>query len=314
MIVHVVCFNAQHTTGPHSFCLPSVEDLAFLVRIHSMHPPKLSMGSTYLPHLNDPFLRELDNLRVQASLDEELVACHIDLTNAFWSLVLPKALQGTFRVQIDGQIYGFSCLPFGWQFSPLICQYVLGFILESVHLDSSLVLQYIDDFLVVGYGKHRVRTAAGALSEALRKVGAIISIKSELELCVRSHGWASTWFSLVPMQGFFLRGRGGLPWLASRSRRQCCPSLKSMRDVSWGGMFGLYDPMQVMHHFYQGGGPIASGVLTGCKTAPSPCLPASCTASSCLWGVGHQNSCCLCPFVAGVLCLSTLHLMWTYSK
>ena len=91
------------------------------------------------------------------------MACHIDLTNAFWSLVLPEALQGSFRVQIDGQIYGFSCLPFGWQFSPLICQYVLGFILESVQLDSVLVLQYIDDFLVVGYGRNLVRTAVGAL-------------------------------------------------------------------------------------------------------------------------------------------------------
>ena len=84
------------------------------------------MGSSHLPHLSNPFLRELDRLWVQASPGEELVACPIDLTNAFWSLVLPEALQGGFRVQIDGQIYGFSRLPFGWQFSPLICQYVLG--------------------------------------------------------------------------------------------------------------------------------------------------------------------------------------------
>ena len=130
MIVHVVRFDKQHTCRPHNFCLPSVEDLAFLVQIYSMLPPKLSIGTTYLPHLNDPFPRELDNLRVQASRDEELVACHIDLTNAFRSLILPEALQGSFRVQIDGQTYGFSCLPFGWQFSPLICQYVLGFILR----------------------------------------------------------------------------------------------------------------------------------------------------------------------------------------
>ena len=74
-----------------------------------------------------------------------------------------------------------------------------------------------------------------------------------------------------------------------------------MRDVFWGGMSGLDDPMQVMRHFCQGGGPIVSGVLIGCKNAPSPYLPASCTASSCLCGVGHQNSYCLCLFLAGVL-------------
>ena len=35
--------------------------------------------------------------------------------------------------------------------------------------------------LVVGYGKRRVRTAARALSDALRRAGAVISIKSVLE-------------------------------------------------------------------------------------------------------------------------------------
>ena len=181
MIVHLVRFNRQHQSRPHNFCLPFVEDLAFLVQVHSMLPPRLSMGSACMSHLNDPFLRELDNLRVQASTSEDLVACHIDPTSAFWSLVLPEALQGSCRVQTDGQIYGFSCLPLGWQFSPLISQYVLGFILESIHLDSVLVLQYIDDFLVVGYGKNRIRTAAGALSEAFQRAGNFISIESVLE-------------------------------------------------------------------------------------------------------------------------------------
>ena len=76
------------------------------------------MSNAYMSYLGDPFLRELDSLRVQASADEELVACHIDLTHAFWSLILPEALQGCFLVQIDGQICGLSCLPFGWHFHP----------------------------------------------------------------------------------------------------------------------------------------------------------------------------------------------------
>ena len=118
MIVHLVLFNKLHQSKPHSFCLPYVEDLAFLVQVHSMLPPRLSMSSAYMSYLNDPFSRELDGVRVQASVDEELVACHFDRRNAFWSLMLLEALQGGFRVQIDGQIYGFSFLPFGWQFHP----------------------------------------------------------------------------------------------------------------------------------------------------------------------------------------------------
>ena len=67
MIVHFVRFNKQHQCRLHSFCLPSVEDLAFLVQIHSMLPPTLSLGGAYLSHLSDPVLKELDNPLVQAS-------------------------------------------------------------------------------------------------------------------------------------------------------------------------------------------------------------------------------------------------------
>ena len=62
--------------------------------------------------------------------------------------------------------------------SPLICQYVLGFILESDYLDSVLVSQYMDHFLVGGYNTNR----GGAAAEALReRAGTTISIKSVLE-------------------------------------------------------------------------------------------------------------------------------------
>ena len=51
MIVHLVRFNKQHQLKPHSFCLPSVEDFAFLVQVHSMLPPRLSMNSAYMSYV-----------------------------------------------------------------------------------------------------------------------------------------------------------------------------------------------------------------------------------------------------------------------
>ena len=66
----------------------------------------------------------------------QLVACHNDLIVAFWSLILPPRLQGSFRVLIEGPIYAFYCLPFGWQHSPIICQIVLASILEIVPTNS----------------------------------------------------------------------------------------------------------------------------------------------------------------------------------
>ena len=179
MIVHLVKFNKAHSFKPTNFSLPTVEDLAFLIQVHSM---SLSLGGgEYLNFLSDPFLVALEDLRLSAGPREDLVACHVDLTNAFWSLRLPEHLRGTFRVLIDGQVYGFNCLPFGWQFSPIICQTVLGYILASLGFSDVLVLHYLDDFLLVGYGRPRVKNAVATLCTALRNVGTIISSKSILE-------------------------------------------------------------------------------------------------------------------------------------
>ena len=56
-------------------------------------------------------------------------------------------------MEIDGASYAFDCLRFGWQFSPALCQAVLAFILQKLRFVSVIVLHYLDDFLVVGYGK-----------------------------------------------------------------------------------------------------------------------------------------------------------------
>ena len=44
-----------------------------------------------------------------------------------------------------------------------------------------MVVHYLDDFLVIGYGKARVGSVAQRLCDALRRAGAMISTKSVLE-------------------------------------------------------------------------------------------------------------------------------------
>ena len=89
---------------------------------------------------------------MEAGTGEPLLACHVDLKNAFWSLRLPDEIKQTFRVNIDGDTFAFNCLPFGWQFSPALCQTVLGYLLNKLNLVSVLVPQYLNDFLLVGQG------------------------------------------------------------------------------------------------------------------------------------------------------------------
>ena len=209
MIVHLVRLNKCHRFRPPRFSLPSVEDLAFLIQAHSMGLPRLSLGSHCLDHLNDPVLRELESLRLSAEPAAPLLACHIDLTNAFWSLTLPEPYKNSFRVRIDGKSYTFSCLPFGWRFSPVICQYVLAFVTGSVDTSGVVVLQYLDDFLVIGYGKARVGSVSQRPCDALRKVGAVISTKSVLEP-VPEIEWLGKWLVLSGNgAGVFPKGQGG---------------------------------------------------------------------------------------------------------
>ena len=183
MIVHLVQFNKQHANRPPSFTLPVVEDLAFLIELHYLRAGQgcLAFSEEVGRYLCDPFLRALDDLRLEAPEGAPLLACHVDLKNAFWSSRLPEAFKQAFRVSIDGQTFAFNCLPFGWQYSPVICQTVLGYLLQGLDLVSVLVLHYLDDFLVLGFGAGNVRSAAARLCDLLGREGAIISPKSILE-------------------------------------------------------------------------------------------------------------------------------------
>ena len=109
-------------------------------------------------------------------------ACATFLSNCFWCLQLPRELWGAFRVSDgEGGVLAFRCLPFGWKYSPLLCQRVLEGLMADAGLSGVLVLIYLDDVLVVGRGRVRVREQTAKAAEALRRAGAVVSPKSTLE-------------------------------------------------------------------------------------------------------------------------------------
>ena len=85
MIVHLVSFNKQHKAKRASFLLRVAEDLAILIAVHRMGSPLgvLSLPPELLCYFDDPFWRALETLRLAASPGESLLACHVDLKNAF---------------------------------------------------------------------------------------------------------------------------------------------------------------------------------------------------------------------------------------
>ena len=57
-----------------------------------------------------------------------LFCTHVDVTNAFWSSRLPPQMREAFRFRDrpGGQVLALDRLPFGWKFSPIFCQRILG--------------------------------------------------------------------------------------------------------------------------------------------------------------------------------------------
>jgi hypothetical protein len=71
-------------------------------------------------------------------------------------------------------------LPFGWSYSPLLCQKIFEEIAFAIVPSHMFVYVYIDDFLLVGQDKEEVERVTGRLTVALREKGFLVSPKSTL--------------------------------------------------------------------------------------------------------------------------------------
>ena len=105
----------------------------------------------------------------------------LDLQNAFWSVVLPRGWRRVFVLQTaDGRSYRYTRLPFGWRYSPLICQsLVRGIVAAALRGVRARVWVYIDDILITACSPSEVRRAVRLIIQRLQRAGFIISQKSE---------------------------------------------------------------------------------------------------------------------------------------
>ena len=103
-----------------------------------------------------------------------------DLQNCYWSIKLPREWRRVFVVTAGARAYRVTRLPFGWAYSPSICQRLVSGIvkgsLRGPHEDPE---SYLDDVLVAEPSKRRARRVTRAAAGRLRKAGFIISPKSD---------------------------------------------------------------------------------------------------------------------------------------
>ena len=121
------------------------------------------------PHFALPSWEGICRLLNQTPPDQQLYATHIDLTNAFWSFVLPEGVDRAFRARVrpGGPVVGATRLPFGWKPSPYLCQRILGDLLTRLIPQGVELLHYLDDFVLVSTDRPMLH---GTTQECVRVV------------------------------------------------------------------------------------------------------------------------------------------------
>ena len=135
------------------------------------------------PHFALPSWEGICRLLNQTPPDQQLYATHIDLTNAFWSFILPEGVDKAFRARVrpGGPVVGATRLPFGWKFSPYLCQRILGDLLRR-HIPQGVeLLHYLDDFVLVSTDRPLLHGTTQECVRLLVENRFIVSDKSTLE-------------------------------------------------------------------------------------------------------------------------------------
>ena len=106
----------------------------------------------------------------------------LDISNFYWSLQIPAAHRGLFRIQGAH----FHCLPFGWKFSPVLAQDTLAALLKEFfdnHAEGLDIYRfhYLDDVLILSRDRECMNSLGHRLAGFLTAKGLRISTKSCLE-------------------------------------------------------------------------------------------------------------------------------------
>ena len=129
-----------------------------------------------------PTLEHLGVTFRQAAGDSRhLWFCKLDVANMFWSCWMLKEERNTIRIGVLDEVWGFHSLPFGWTHSLVIATELLAKTLEKFSMPGIRPVQYVDDILVYGFDKRRVREAGKQLWKLLEGDGWLCSPKSQLE-------------------------------------------------------------------------------------------------------------------------------------
>ena len=108
----------------------------------------------------------------------------------------PTSARGVpFSGQAVGQVFALDRLPFGWKFSSIFCERILGDLLRPPVPTHMELVHYLDDFLLVGSNLEEVQAVRDRVVEALRAAFFIVSQNCTLQP-VRKIFFLGKWLNL----------------------------------------------------------------------------------------------------------------------
>ena len=150
-----------------------------------LKPPKFSLASW---ELLGWWMAEQDPSR-------ELYRTHVDLSNASWAFNLPRKASRIFRfyTRQGGGLVSLDRLPFGWAFSPFICQELLGRVVRGIVPQGVYLVHYLDDFILLSCDRDLLEGVTETVAVRIRQAGFLVSFKSTLSPVPES-----AWISCMP--------------------------------------------------------------------------------------------------------------------
>ena len=127
-----------------------------------------------------------------------LYGTHIDLSNAFRWFRLRRKARRNFRFYTHqrGGLMSLDRLPFGWAFSPYLCQETLGRVVGDAVPDGVFLVHYLDDFILLSSDRCLLGSTTARLKQRIGRAGLLVSAKSTLDpvqklqgQCLLQGGW-----------------------------------------------------------------------------------------------------------------------------
>ncbi len=117
--------------------------------------------------------------QILPSISKDTWMCSVDLKNAYYHIPIHKDHRKYLVFRVGQQLYQFNVLPFGLTSAPFIFTRILKTVVYTLNKQSSTVIAYLDDFLLLAQGCDIFQARDHTL-RLLTSLGFIVGDKSQL--------------------------------------------------------------------------------------------------------------------------------------